>query len=243
MLCFIDLGGHERYLKTAVYGLTCMLPDVVLLCVSARAPPPRGGQPGSPGGWGSGDPEGPTGRAALLPRAAREHLAVALALDVPVAVVVTQVLRQSSGYFLSMQLAAPLMPLKQGTFHDCLLCKRVLSVSPALRIAWEWQLIKKPQGLTCRQTHKSGIVVQVDVAPPGVLAATIEEVRAVLGAAAAGAGVAAGVPAGARGAVSTPLVTSEEQVRCCGGLRCTCYGLCLCGHRCKALRASAGSGF
>ena len=92
MLCFIDLGGHERYLKTAVYGLTCMLPDVVLLCVSARAPPPRAAQPGSPGGWGSGDPEGPAGRAALLPRAAREHLAVALALDVPVAVVITQVL-------------------------------------------------------------------------------------------------------------------------------------------------------
>ena len=60
--------------------------------------------------------------------------------------------------------------------------------------------------------------MQVDVAPPGVLAATIEEVRAVLGAAAAGAGVAAGVPAGARGAVSTPLVMSEEQVRCCSGL-------------------------
>lgn len=92
MLCFIDLGGHERYLKTAVYGLTCMLPDVVLLCVSARAPPPRAAQPGSPSGWGSGDPEGPAGRAALLPRAAREHLAVALALDVPVAIVVTQVL-------------------------------------------------------------------------------------------------------------------------------------------------------
>ena len=67
--------------------------------------------------------------------------------------------------------------------------------------------------------------MQVDVAPPGVLAATIEEVRAVLGAAAAGAGVAAGVPAGARGAVATPLVTSEEQVCCCGALHCPCHGL------------------
>ncbi|KAK9831512.1 hypothetical protein WJX81_004473 [Elliptochloris bilobata] len=149
VLCFIDLGGHERYLKTAVYGLTCMLPDAVLLCVSARGAPQRGAPAGSPGGrgWGDhggrggGDPEVPGGRGALLPRAAREHLAVALALDVPVAVVITQ----------------------------------------------------------------------VDVAPTGVLAATVAEVRAVLGAAAAGAGVAAGVPAGARGAVATPLVTSEEQ--------------------------------
>ena len=93
MLCFIDLGGHERYLKTAVYGLTCMLPDAVLLCVSARGAPPRGGPPGSPDGRGLGDPEAPSGRAALLPRAAREHLAVALALDMPVAVVITQVPR------------------------------------------------------------------------------------------------------------------------------------------------------
>jgi len=85
VLCFIDLGGHERVLKTAVYGLTCMLPDAVLLCVSARraAGAGRGGE--EPGGG----PDGAPGR--LLPRAAREHQAVALALDVPLAVIVTQV--------------------------------------------------------------------------------------------------------------------------------------------------------
>ena len=118
VLCFIDLGGHERYLKTAVYGLTCMLPDVVLLCVSARAPPPRAAQPGSPGGWGTGDPEGPAGRAALLPRAAREHLAVALALDVPVAVVITQVLRTGTwrASFWSARCAVLLSPLWHSAF-------------------------------------------------------------------------------------------------------------------------------
>lgn len=79
--------------------------------------------------------------------------------------------------------------------------------------------------MQCRQTLGGTLCLQVDVAPPGMLAATLAEVRAVLGAAAAGAGVAAGVPAGARGAVSTPLVTSEEQVRCCGALHCPCYGL------------------
>jgi GTPase len=26
VLTFIDMGGHEKYLKTTLYGLTCMLP-------------------------------------------------------------------------------------------------------------------------------------------------------------------------------------------------------------------------
>jgi len=32
--CF-DLGGHEKFLKTMAYGLTCMAPDYAALCVSA----------------------------------------------------------------------------------------------------------------------------------------------------------------------------------------------------------------
>lgn len=34
---FFDLGGHERYSKTMLHGLTTLLPDCVLLCVSATA--------------------------------------------------------------------------------------------------------------------------------------------------------------------------------------------------------------
>lgn len=34
---FFDLGGHERFTKTALHGLTTLLPDAVLLCVSAAA--------------------------------------------------------------------------------------------------------------------------------------------------------------------------------------------------------------
>lgn len=30
VLRFIDLGGHEKYLKTALYGMTCM---VILYCL------------------------------------------------------------------------------------------------------------------------------------------------------------------------------------------------------------------
>lgn len=67
MLRFIDIGGHEKYLKTALYGMTSLLPDYVLLCVNAHA------------------------HSASLPRASREHLAVALALEIPLAVVLTQV--------------------------------------------------------------------------------------------------------------------------------------------------------
>jgi len=26
MLYFIDMGGHEKYLKTTLYGMTCLLP-------------------------------------------------------------------------------------------------------------------------------------------------------------------------------------------------------------------------
>eukprot|EP00884_Botryococcus_braunii_P008149 jgi/Botrbrau1/17335/Bobra.0015s0081.1 len=64
VLRFIDLGGHEKYLKTALYGLTCMLPDCVLLCVC-----PSSG----------------------VNRVTREHLAAALALDLPLAILLTKV--------------------------------------------------------------------------------------------------------------------------------------------------------
>ena len=67
VLRFIDIGGHEKYLKTALYGMTSLLPDYVLLCVNTHA------------------------HGSSLPRASREHLAVALALEIPLAVVLTQV--------------------------------------------------------------------------------------------------------------------------------------------------------
>ena len=65
MLGFVDLGGHEKYLKTALYGMTCMLPDYVLLCHNAAVP--------------------------TLYRVFREHLAAALALRIPLAIVLTKV--------------------------------------------------------------------------------------------------------------------------------------------------------
>jgi GTPase len=54
----------QRYLKTALYGMTALLPDFALLCVCGLAG---------------------------LGRVSREHAAVAVALEVPLAFVVTKV--------------------------------------------------------------------------------------------------------------------------------------------------------
>uniref|UniRef100_A0A0R3SRM8 Tr-type G domain-containing protein n=1 Tax=Hymenolepis diminuta TaxID=6216 RepID=A0A0R3SRM8_HYMDI len=64
VITFIDLAGHERYLKTTVYGLTGFAPDFVMLMIGANA--------------------GIIGMT-------KEHLGLALALSVPVFVVVTKI--------------------------------------------------------------------------------------------------------------------------------------------------------
>ena len=64
VLTFIDLGGHEKYLKTTLYGLTGHLPDYALLVVGSNM--------------------GVVGMT-------KEHLGIALALKVPVIVVITKI--------------------------------------------------------------------------------------------------------------------------------------------------------
>lgn len=59
-----DLAGHERYLKTTLYGLTSGAPSCVMLMIGANAG---------------------------LIGMAKEHLAIALALNVPVMVCITKV--------------------------------------------------------------------------------------------------------------------------------------------------------
>ena len=63
-VCLIDLAGHERYLKTTLYGLTSGSPSCVILIVG--------------------------GNAGLIGMS-KEHLAIALALSVPVVVCITKV--------------------------------------------------------------------------------------------------------------------------------------------------------
>lgn len=64
VVTFIDLAGHERYLKTTVFGMTGHLPDFTMLMVGANA--------------------GVVGMT-------KEHLGLALALSVPVFVIVTKI--------------------------------------------------------------------------------------------------------------------------------------------------------
>ena len=62
-ILYIDLAGHEKYLKTTLYGLTSGAPSCVMLMVGANAG---------------------------LVGMSKEHLAIALALNVPVVVCVTK---------------------------------------------------------------------------------------------------------------------------------------------------------
>lgn len=64
VLAFIDLGGHEKYLKTTLFGLTGHKPDYVLLVIGANM--------------------GIVGMT-------KEHLGIALALKVPIIIVVTKI--------------------------------------------------------------------------------------------------------------------------------------------------------
>jgi GTPase len=64
VITFIDLAGHERYLKTTVFGMTGHAPHFGMLMVGANA--------------------GIVGMT-------KEHLGLALALSVPVFVVVTKI--------------------------------------------------------------------------------------------------------------------------------------------------------
>nr|XP_039256409.1 GTP-binding protein 1-like [Styela clava] len=64
VITFVDLAGHERYLKTTVFGMTGHLPDFCMLMIGSNA--------------------GIVGMT-------KEHLGLALALNVPVFVVVTKI--------------------------------------------------------------------------------------------------------------------------------------------------------
>ncbi|KAM8844236.1 GTP-binding protein 1 isoform 3-T3 [Spinachia spinachia] len=71
VITFIDLAGHEKYLKTTVFGMTGHLPDFCMLMVRRR-----GEEVGSNAG---------------IVGMTKEHLGLALALNVPVFVVVTKI--------------------------------------------------------------------------------------------------------------------------------------------------------
>uniref|UniRef100_K3W622 Elongation factor Tu, chloroplastic n=1 Tax=Globisporangium ultimum (strain ATCC 200006 / CBS 805.95 / DAOM BR144) TaxID=431595 RepID=K3W622_GLOUD len=60
----IDLAGHEKYLKTTVFGLTGMQPDIVVVVIGANMG---------------------------VKRMTKEHLAIAVALEIPIVVALTKI--------------------------------------------------------------------------------------------------------------------------------------------------------
>jgi len=64
VISFIDLAGHEKYLKTTVSGMTGHMPDYCLLLIGANMG---------------------------VTRMTKEHLGIALALKIPVVVVITKI--------------------------------------------------------------------------------------------------------------------------------------------------------
>jgi GTPase len=64
IISFIDLAGHERYLRTTVFGLTGCAPDYVMLMVGANAG---------------------------LVGMSKEHLGIVVSLGVPVMVIITKI--------------------------------------------------------------------------------------------------------------------------------------------------------
>lgn len=63
-MSFVDLAGHEKYLKTTVFGMTGSAPEFAMLMVGANA--------------------GMIGMS-------KEHLGLALSLGIPVLVVITKI--------------------------------------------------------------------------------------------------------------------------------------------------------
>lgn len=64
LLTFIDLCGHEKYLKTTIFGLVGLCPDYAMIIVNANAG---------------------------FQRMSREHLGIALALHIPILLVITKI--------------------------------------------------------------------------------------------------------------------------------------------------------
>ena len=64
MITFLDLCGHEKYLKTTIYGLVGMIPDYAMIIIGANMG---------------------------ISRMTKEHLGIALALKIPFFIVMTKI--------------------------------------------------------------------------------------------------------------------------------------------------------
>jgi GTPase len=64
MITFLDLCGHEKYLKTTMFGLVGLMPDYAMIVVGANMG---------------------------VSRMTKEHLGIVLALKIPIFIVITKI--------------------------------------------------------------------------------------------------------------------------------------------------------
>lgn len=64
MITFLDLCGHEKYLKTTMFGLVGLMPDYAMIVVGANMG---------------------------VSKMTKEHLGIVLALKIPVFIVITKI--------------------------------------------------------------------------------------------------------------------------------------------------------
>ena len=150
VVSFVELAGHEKHAKTALFGLTCLAPQTLCLvvaapCSSQHNGPTRtqrrarsgsrrfaGSGPCFAGAEGSDSEEavGTSGVADALPPMARQHLAAALALGIPAFVVVTKV---DAGITASAEAATAAYGRETHHVNDALLDESTVVDEPAPR--------------------------------------------------------------------------------------------------------------
>merc|ERR1712226_1087746 len=119
VITFIDLAGHEKYLKTTIFGMTGHMPDFCMLMVGSNA--------------------GVVGMT-------KEHLGLALALNVPVFIVVTKIdmcpanILENTMKTLKKLMRAPSvrkMPLEVKTQNDVVMAAHHLTerICPIFQIS------------------------------------------------------------------------------------------------------------
>merc|ERR1719327_439758 len=83
LVTFIDLCGHEGYLKTTIFGLIGLCPDYAMIVVNANAG---------------------------FQKMTREHLGIALALKIPIFMIITKIdIAPANVYEQNMQMLCKLL--------------------------------------------------------------------------------------------------------------------------------------
>lgn len=113
-ICFLDLAGHEKYIKTTLCGLTMRFPDYALLCISL---------------------------ADGLSRVTMEHFVICKSLGIPMMVIFTKIdqcpsiekmrecISEMKGFIKKVDRGSQFMPLNRSSDTDDIISKFSLAPS------------------------------------------------------------------------------------------------------------------